>query len=96
MSTALEITTPELTSGLRMLGFVDAGWLSNNNANGTSKPANDSLASTGLGLRYGTQWATLGLDYGYVVKGSVVPQTINSIAPKKSDQKLHVNLTAKF
>ena len=96
LSTALEITTPELTSGLRLLGFVDAGWLSNNHVNGTSKPANDSLASTGLGLRYGTQWATLGLDYGYVVKGSVVPQTINSVSPKKGDQKLHVNLTAKF
>ena len=96
LSTALEVTTPELMSGLRLLSFVDAGWLSNNNANGSSKPSNDSLASTGLGLRYGTQWATVALDYGYVLKGSVVPQTLNSIAPKKGDQKLHVNLTAKF
>lgn len=96
LSTALEVSTPELISGLRLLGFVDAGWLSNTNPNGASKPGSDSLASTGLGLRYGTQWATVGVDYGHVVKGSVVPQTLNSIAPKKGDQKLHVNLTAKF
>jgi hemolysin activation/secretion protein len=96
LSTALEVITPELIAGLRLLGFVDAGWLANNNPNGSSKPGSDSVSSTGLGLRYGTQLATVGLDYGYVLKGSGVPQTLNSVAPKKGDQKLHVNLTAKF
>lgn len=96
LSTALELSTPELASGLRVLGFVDAGWLSNNQPNGANKPGSDRLASTGLGLRYGTQSLTLAADYGYVMKGSVLAQTLNSAAPKKGDQKLHVNLTAKF
>jgi len=52
-----EFTTPEIRQGLRVLGFVDAGWLSSNNTAVTSsgKAAGDQLASAGLGVRY--SWA---------------------------------------
>lgn len=93
---SLEVTTPELVTGLRTLGFIDAGRLQNNNPNGANKPASDALTSAGLGLRYGSQKAAVALDYGRLLRGSTVAQTLNSSAPKKGDQKLHVSLTAKF
>ena len=99
---SVEVNTPELSSGLRMLGFVDAGWLANNNnavaAANPARPGADRLASVGLGLRYAHSPSGLALsaDYGQVVTGSVVPTTINSSAPKKGDAKLHVNLSVRF
>ena len=99
---SIEVNTPELSSGLRLLGFVDAGWLANNNnavaAANPARPGTDRLASVGLGLRYAhsASGAALSADYGQVVTGSVVPTTINSSAPKKGDAKLHVNLSVRF
>jgi hemolysin activation/secretion protein len=90
------MSTAELTPGLRLLGFVDAGWLANNNPNGNPKPANDSLSSVGLGLRYTLPNALLSLDYGRVVSGSTLPFTPNSGLPQNGDQKLHLNLSARF
>lgn len=92
----LEVTTPELATGLRALGFVDAGWLSNNNPNATTKPSNDQLRSVGLGLRYSAPAVSVSADYGRVVTGSAVPLSVNSLSPQKGDQKLHLNLTARF
>lgn len=92
----MEVTTPELATGFRALGFVDAGWLSNRNPNGGSKPATDQLRSMGLGLRYGTPLLAVSADYGRVVTGSSVPLTLNSASPQKGDQKLHLNLVARF
>jgi hemolysin activation/secretion protein len=95
--TSIEVTTPEVAPGLRFLTFVDAGWVTNVNPNGTTKPASDRLASAGLGLRYShPAGVSLTADYGRIFNGSVVPLSINSVAPQKGDQKLHLNLLVRF
>ena len=91
-----EMLTPELIAGLRVLGFVDAGWLANNSANGSTKPANDSLSSVGFGIRYAIANYSLTADFGHVLGGTTLPPQINSGLPQAGDQKLHVNLTARF
>jgi len=91
-----ELSTPEWLPGLRLLAFVDAGWLANNNPNGNPKPANDSLSSAGLGVRYALPNVLLSADYGRVVTGSSLPFTPNSGLPQVGDQKLHLNLSARF
>ena len=91
-----EVSTPEWIAGMRLLGFVDSGWLSNNNPNGNPKPANDSLSSVGVGLRYSTPQYSLTADFGHVLSGTTMPILLNSGLPQKGDQKLHVNLTARF
>jgi hemolysin activation/secretion protein len=96
LSASLEITTPEAAPGLRFLGFIDAGWLNNHNPNGTTKPSNDRLASVGVGLRYTAAKFAASVDYGRIVTGSVVPLSVNSLAPQKGDDKLHVNLSIRF
>ena len=93
---SLEVTTPEFVPGLRLAGFVDAGWLANNNPNGTSKPSSDQLAGVGLGLRYNRGPFSLTADYGRLVKGSKVPLTINTGSPQKGDDKLSVSMSVKF
>jgi hemolysin activation/secretion protein len=95
VSATLEITTPEVQPGLRLLGFLDAGWLRNNNPNGTTKPASDQLASVGLGLRYATGSLGISAEWGRVVTGSALGST-NTAFPRAGDNKLHVNLTARF
>lgn len=94
LSTAL--TTRELTPGLRLLGFVDAGWLSNNHPNGNPKPANDSLTSAGVGLRYSVPALSVSADFGRVIGGSILPYVAGSGIPQAGDQKLHVNVSARF
>jgi hemolysin activation/secretion protein len=96
MLATLEVSTPDLAPGLRLLGFVDAGWLRNHNPNATSKPASDQLASVGLGLRYAVGVLGLSAEWGRVVSGSSVPLTINAGAPKAGNNRLHLNLTARF
>jgi hemolysin activation/secretion protein len=91
-----ELTSRELAPGLRLLGFVDAGWLSNRNPNGNQKPANDSLSSAGLGLRYALPSFTVSADFGRVIGGSTLPYVAGSGLPQNGDQKLHVNLSARF
>lgn len=99
-SLSLEVTTPEVYTGLRFLSFVDAGWLNSVNTAATSsgKTDTDQLASAGLGLRYGIGWASLSADWGRVVTGANIPVSAgpNSNLPKVGDEKLHVNLTARF
>ncbi len=94
--TSVEITTPEVATGLRFLGFVDAGWLGNKNPNGTTKPSSDRLTSMGLGLRYASTSFAVSADYGRIITGSVVPVTVNSSSPQKGDDKIHLNLSIRF
>ena len=91
-----EISMPEWMPGLRLVGFVDAGWLSNNNPSGNLKPASDTLSSVGLGLRYALPNVVVSVDFGHVVVGSSLPFTPNSSVPQTGDRKLHVNLSARF
>ncbi len=96
LSATVEVTTPELAPGLRLLGFVDAGWLGNNHPDDTNKPSSDHLASVGLGLRYGNGPLAAALDYGRVVSGSKVPLSVNSAAPQRGEDRLYVNVTWRF
>ncbi len=96
MFLSTEITTRELTPGLRLLGFVDVGWLANRNPNGNPKPATDSLSSAGVGLRYNLPVVSVTADYGRILTGSTLPYTVGSGVPQSGDQKLHVNLSARF
>ena len=95
LSTTLEVSTPELMPGLRVLGFVDAGWLGNNNP-APPKPSTDRLASAGLGLRYGSGSYALSMDYGHVLRGSRVPLSLNSSAPQRGDERFYVNFSVRF
>ena len=96
MAATLELTTPELVPGLRLLGFVDAGWLGNNSPTSGTKPSSDRLASVGLGLRYGVGAYAVTADYGRLVTGSRVPLGLNSSAPQRGDDKLYINLSVRF
>jgi hemolysin activation/secretion protein len=96
LAATVEVTTPELVAGLRMLGFVDAGWLGNNKANGANKPSTDRLASVGVGLRYVQDPVAFTLDYGRIVTGSRVGLAFNSTAPQRGDDRVYVGLSVRF
>lgn len=91
-----ELTSHELVPGLRLLGFVDAGWLSNRSPTSDSKPANDSLSSAGIGLRYALPNLTVSADFGRVIAGSTLPYVAGSGLPQSGNQKLHINLLGRF
>lgn len=93
---SVEVTSPEFLVGVRGLGFFDAGWISNNNPNGNSRPSSDRLRSLGLGLRYNVGNFALSADYGRLLNSSVVPLNINSNAPQKGDDKLNLSLSVRF
>ena len=95
VSTTFELTTPELHPGLRMVGFVDAGWLHSNNTDlNPNKPSSDQLASAGLGVRYNVGAFGLTAEWGQVVTGATA--LAGAATPKTGDEKLHVNVTARF
>jgi hemolysin activation/secretion protein len=96
VSAQMEVTTPELAPGLRALGFFDAGWLGNNNPNGTTKPSSDHLASVGLGLRYVNGPFSASADYGRLVQGSRVSRAVSSAAPRSGDDRFYINLAVRF
>lgn len=96
ISMSMELTGPELRPGLRLLGFVDAGWLGNQSVAASAKPSTDSLSSVGVGLRYALPSVVISADFGRVVNGSSVPFVAGSALPQAGDQKLHVNLLARF
>ena len=95
LSGTLELSTPELMTGLRAIGFIDAGWLGNNNP-APPKPSSDRLASAGLGLRYSLGWLAVSLDYGYIFTGSKVPLSLNSSAPQKGDNRFYISVSVRF
>jgi hemolysin activation/secretion protein len=92
----LEVLTPEWAPGFRLLGFVDAGLLWNNDANGTSKLSSDRLMSVGVGMRYVKDWFSLSLDYGRIVLGSKVDPAFNSAAPKKGENRFYASAQVRF
>lgn len=96
-SGTLELSTPELLPGLRLLGFFDAGWLWNNSPNGATKPSSDRLASVGVGLRYflGTAFSVTA-DYGRLLTSSKVPLSANSASPQRGDDKFYITLGYRF
>jgi len=91
-----ELTTPELGTGLRLLGFIDAGWLGNNSPNGANKPSSDHLASIGVGLRYVRAPFAASLDYGRLVNSSKVPLALNSASPRRGDDRVYVSVSVRF
>ncbi len=91
-----ELMTPELLTGLRVLGFVDSGWLSNNRANGSSKLREDGLTSVGLGLRYSIPNYSVTADFGHIVSGSSMSTGNAGVLPQTGDQRLHVSVSARF
>lgn len=95
---SVEVSTRELQPGLRLVGFLDAGWLTNYNsaASTASKPGADQLASMGLGLRYNTRNFNFAGEWGHVVTGATQPVGGNPSLPKAGDEKLHISLTARF
>ncbi|MBA2964636.1 MULTISPECIES: ShlB/FhaC/HecB family hemolysin secretion/activation protein [Ramlibacter] len=96
ISASAEITTPELAPGLRLLGFLDAGWVTNNQPNGSTKPASDRLSSAGVGLRYGSGPFAFTVDYGRLLNSSNVPLTVNSASPQRGNERVYVNLSVRF
>lgn len=96
LSATLEAMTPEAAPGLRVLGFVDAGYLRNNKPDGLANPSSDRLASVGMGVRYAAGVFAASLDYGVVVQGSRVPLSLNSDAPKKGDDRVYVSVSLRF
>jgi hemolysin activation/secretion protein len=99
VSGSFEITTPEIGTGLRLIGFVDMGWLGNNNVNTLLYPdklSSDKLSSVGLGLRYIKDALAVSMDYGRIVQGSRVPLAVNSAAPQRGDDRFYVNLSVRF
>jgi outer membrane protein assembly factor BamA len=92
----MELTGPELVPGLRFLGFIDAGWLVNHNTLGNLRPSSDSVSSVGLGVRYAVPSFVVSADFGRIIGGSVIPAAGGSGVPQSGDQKLHVNLSARF
>jgi hemolysin activation/secretion protein len=97
VSGSVELTTPEVLQGLRVLGFIDAGFIGNNDPNGTNKPSSDRLASIGLGLRYlfGTSLSVTA-DYGYLLNSSKVPLSVNSASPQRGDHKFYITVSYRF
>ena len=95
VTATLEVTTPEVYPGLRLLGFIDAGWLGNNNPT-PPRPGTDRLASVGLGLRYGNGPYAVSVDYGHILSGSRVPLSVNSSSPQRGDNRLYLNLSVRF
>ena len=92
-----ESTSPELLPGLRALAFLDAGWLRNRDSIlNPNKPARDQLVSAGLGMRYSKPSFALSIDWGRIVKGSVLPSPAGSGIPQTGDKKLHINISIRF
>lgn len=94
LQASAEITTPELAPGLRLAGFIDAGWLRNQRSTATGRLASDQIASVGVGLRYGhARGVAVSLDYGHILSGSA---SLLTLAPRKGDHKLHFSASFKF
>lgn len=92
----LEVMTPEIAEGTRLLGFVDAGYVRNNDPDGFTNPSSDRLASVGVGLRYTRAKLVATLDYGRLVRGSRVPLALNSGSPQEGDDRLYVTVGLRF
>jgi uncharacterized membrane protein YjjP (DUF1212 family) len=56
----------------------------------------DQLVGAGLGIRYAGGTYGLSLDWAQIVTGSVLPLLPGSSIPQAGDQKIHLNLSARF
>lgn len=92
ISGTLELSTPELEPGWRLLGFVDAGYVRNNKPDFVLNPRSDRLASIGVGTRYARGPFSLAVDYGTLVLGSRVPLSVNAGSPRKGDDRFYITL----
>jgi hemolysin activation/secretion protein len=92
ISGTLELTTPEMEPGWRLLGFVDAGYVRNNKPDFVLNPRSDRLASIGVGTRYVRGPFSLAIDYGTLVLGSRVPLSVNTGSPRKGDDRFYITL----
>lgn len=93
---SFELQSPELQPRLRVLGFVDAGWLGNQHPHPT-RLSSDHLASAGVGLRWASeQRFSLSLDYGRVISGSSLPVASFPDAPRRGDERLHLGLSLRY
>jgi hemolysin activation/secretion protein len=90
---SMELSTPEWQQGLRGVGFIDGGWV---NYNGAAPVGSDQLLSVGLGLRFTKGDYGFNLDWGRILSGSVVPLATNPRPPQSGDEKIHLNISAKF
>ncbi|HYE41048.1 MAG TPA: ShlB/FhaC/HecB family hemolysin secretion/activation protein, partial [Ramlibacter sp.] len=96
LAASMEMLTPELAPGLRLLGFVDAGTIRNHEADNLGRPASDTLASVGVGLRFARGAFSASADYGRLVKGSRVPQSVNSASPQEGDERFYISVGLSF
>ncbi|MBU3738236.1 MAG: ShlB/FhaC/HecB family hemolysin secretion/activation protein [Rhodoferax sp.] len=96
LSATVEISTPELAPGLRLLGFVDGGWLTSRSTGGTSKVESDQLTGAGLGLRYADSRFSVNLDWARILRGSELPAVPGAGIPKSGDDRVHLNVSARF
>ena len=95
---SVEVSSHELKPGLRLVGFMDAGWLNSNNAAASTsgKLAVDQLASMGLGVRFNSRSVNMVAEWAQVVTGATQPAGGNITLPKAGDEKLHLSITARF
>ena len=93
-----EISTREIAPGLRLLGFLDAGWKTSNGTNVTRvSPSSDSMSSVGLGLRFASpSGLVMSADYGRVIGGSAVSLVDNPNSAQSGNEKIHINLSFRF
>jgi outer membrane protein assembly factor BamA len=92
------VSTRELAPGLRLLGFLDAGWKASNGTNVTAASlSSDSVSSAGLGLRFTSPVGfVVSADYGRVIGGSAVPVTVNSTSAQSGNDKIHFSFSMRF
>ncbi|NHQ85739.1 ShlB/FhaC/HecB family hemolysin secretion/activation protein [Iodobacter sp. HSC-16F04] len=70
----IEISTPKIYEGLRLLSFIDTGAIHRRSPDAGSS-SQEALSSVGLGLRWQIQdWGLISADWGYIVDGSSSPK----------------------
>lgn len=86
----VEIYTPEIYTGLRLLGFSDNGYIERHDPI-AGETGHETLQSVGFGLRY--NWmnaAQVSVDYGYITHGAHYPSV------PAGTSRVHANLTYTF
>ena len=84
----VEILSPQILEGLRLLAFTDSGQVRNHQA-GAGVNAREGAAGAGFGLRY--QWRhnlTLSVDWAQVINGAG--------NTNKHDSRVHVSMSVRY
>jgi hypothetical protein len=85
---SVEVMSPQIVDGLRLLAFTDSGQVRNHQA-GAGINAREGAAGAGFGLRY--QWRrnlTLSVDWAHVLNGA---GTTN-----KHDSRVHASMAVRY